>query len=96
MANFVECSLAITPTGEPQLLRLTVRTVNKTSALETISSNNSTYTNATVILRSRGEYVQVNHSVCNISSLEVYRGKEQAIEINKEGFSLGSSGTIEV
>ena len=38
----------------------------------------------------------VNSSVCHISSLEVYRGREQAIEISHQGFSLSSNGTIEV
>ena len=38
----------------------------------------------------------VNSSFCNISSLDVYRGREQAIEISHEGFSLSDSGTIEV
>ena len=38
----------------------------------------------------------VNSSFCHISSLEVYRGKEQAIEINHGGFSLSDSGNIEV
>ena len=64
-----------------------------TSRLETFSGANA-YTNASIILRSTGE--QVNHSIYTISSLEVYRGREQAIEIDHEGFSLGNSGTIEV
>ena len=38
----------------------------------------------------------VNSSFCNISSLEVYRGREEAIEISHEGFSLNKNGNIEV
>ena len=38
----------------------------------------------------------VNSSVCHISTLEVYRGREQAIEISHEGFSLSDNGSIEV
>ena len=38
----------------------------------------------------------VNSSFCSISSLEVYRGRRQAIEINHEGFSLNDNGSIEV
>ena len=38
----------------------------------------------------------VNSSFCNISSLEVYRGRGQAIEISHEGFSLSDIGSIEV
>ena len=38
----------------------------------------------------------VNGSFCTISSLEVYRGREQAIEISHQGFSLSDNGSIEV
>ena len=38
----------------------------------------------------------VNGSFCHISSLEVYRGREQANEVNHAGFSLRDNGTIEV
>ena len=38
----------------------------------------------------------VNNSACHIDSLEVYRGREQAIEISHDGFSLTENGTIEV
>ena len=53
-----------------------------------------------------GEYVEIfgfsgtnqtlNSSFCQISSLEVYRGREQAIEISQQGFSLSENGTIQV
>ena len=38
----------------------------------------------------------VSSSFCHISSLEVYRGREQAIEISHEGFSLNENGNTEV
>ena len=38
----------------------------------------------------------VNSSFCNISNLEVYRGREQAIEISHQGFFINDSGSIEV
>ena len=39
----------------------------------------------------------VNSSFCNISNLEVYRGREQAVEINyNDGFSLNGNGSIKV
>ena len=38
----------------------------------------------------------VNSSHCNISSLEVYRGMDEVIEINHDGFSLSNNGNIEV
>ena len=33
---------------------------------------------------------------CQIDSLEVYRGREQVIEISHDGFSLTENGTVEV
>jgi hypothetical protein len=38
----------------------------------------------------------VNSSLCYISSLEVYRGRQLAIEISHQGFSLRDNGSIEV
>ena len=38
----------------------------------------------------------INESVCDIDSLEVYRGREQAIKISHHGFSLSISGAFEV
>ena len=38
----------------------------------------------------------VNSNFCNISTLEVYRGREQAIEISNVGFSLNHNGSITV
>ena len=38
----------------------------------------------------------VNSSFCHITSLEVYRGRKQAINISYDGFFLTDSGTIEV
>ena len=38
----------------------------------------------------------VNNNFCNISSLGVYRGREQTIMISHDGFSLSDNGTIEV
>ena len=64
-----------------------------TTIAQTIDMNNQ-IADAVVTFRNREE--QVNGSICNISSLEVYRGREQAIEINYRGFSLTENGTIKV
>ena len=82
----IECPYAINPTGESHPLRFITVTVNGTSRLET-SIGTGVYTNVTIT---------VDSSFCRISSLEVYRGREQAIGISHEGISLGNSGTIEV
>ena len=38
----------------------------------------------------------VNNSLCHISSLEVYRGRQQAIQISHDGLSLTEDGAINV
>ena len=52
--------------------------------------------NNTVILKFNGTDQLVNSSFCNISSLEVYRGRQLAIEIGHGGFSLNYNSNIEV
>ena len=59
-----------------------------------ISTGGTAVANAIIVTKSTNE--SLNNSVCDISSLEVYRGREQAIEINHTGFILGNSGTFEV
>ena len=44
----------------------------------------------------KDQQMNADTSFCNISSLEVYRGREQVIEISHQGFSLTENGTIEV
>ena len=62
-----------------------------------INAMNSTDFNSYAVSFGFNETKQpVNSSFCQISSLEVYRGREQAIEISHEGFSLNGSGSIEV
>ena len=38
----------------------------------------------------------IDSSHCQISSLEVYRGRKQAISISYNGFSLGNESNLEV
>ena len=38
----------------------------------------------------------VNGSICQISSLEVYRGRDDTTEISNGGLSLSENGTVEV
>ena len=62
---------------------------------QTLTMNNNV-ADAVIALRGTVEHTQLNSSTCQISSLEVYRGREQAIEISHQGFSLSDSGTIQV
>ena len=60
---------------------------------ETFNSS-SRKTNAVIVYR--GTNQPVNGSSCIISNLEVYRGRDQVIEIESGGFSLNERGIIEV
>ena len=93
---YTECSFVITPfgdTGLTQRLLLRLEMTGTSTTAQTLNTNED-LVNAIVTFRSREE--QVNSSLCQISSLEVYRGRDQAIEISHQGFSLSGSGTIEV
>ena len=62
---------------------------------QTLTMNNIV-ADAVVALRGTVEHIQLNSSTCQISSLEVYRGRQQAIEISHQGFSLSNNGNIQV
>ena len=61
-----------------------------------ITSTDDEFNEYIVTFGFNGTNRTVNSSFCNISTLEVYRGMEQAIEISHQGFSLNESGSIEV
>ena len=68
----------------------TIKTAN------TLSVNGDDINEYVVLFEFNETRQSVNSSFCIISSLEVYRGREQAIEISHEGFSLNDSGSVEV
>ena len=88
-----ECSFAITTKGEPQNLNiiLGIGIYGTSTALTAIGNR---IANAIVTFKDTGQ--PVNNSICQISSLEVYHGREQAIEISHQGFSLSDDCSIEV
>ena len=48
------------------------------------------------IIKTKGMNTTVHNALCTISSLEVYRGRRQAILIEHSVFTLSDSGTIKV
>jgi hypothetical protein len=92
-----ECPFVITPNGELNTSRLilNIEVAGAATIAQTLTMNNNV-ADPVVALRGSAEHTQLNNSTCQISSLEVYRGREQAIEINHQGFSLSDSGTIKV
>ena len=86
------CSHAVVPIGKATLMAIALLDSNasivthlRTDSLDQISRF---YFNETKQI--------LNNSFCQVASLEVYRGKEQAIEISHDGFSLNDDGNIEV
>ena len=98
--SHTECSFAITPAGEFStsrlLLNITMASTATTAQTTSMHNKDDIIVDAVVAFKSREEPVQVNGSVCQISSLEVYRGREEAIEISHQEFSLSDNGTIQV
>ena len=86
------CSFTVIPTRSSSLIAVAVldsRTPNVTYLLaDSIHIPENFHFNETDQL--------VNSSLCHIASLEVYRGRDQAIEINHGGFFLSDNGTIQV
>ena len=96
---FADCSFAISPVGEidTQRLILIIEMTGTPIIAQTVNMNYQPE-NATITFRSYGSQEEqdlVNSSICQISSLEVYRGREEAIKISHQGFSL-NNGSIEV
>jgi hypothetical protein len=96
-----ECSFVLTPSGEFNTLRLILNIIavaGSATTAQTLAMNSNNVADAVVTLRGTAEHTQLNSSTCQISiaSLEVYRGRQQAIEISHQGFSLSDNGTIQV
>ena len=92
------CRFAIVPSNSRMFYRIAVniddnQNITKTS-LKTANAA-SQITNA-VITRHRQPTLNKSFSDCHINSLEVYRGRQQVIEISHDGFSITAKGFIEV
>ena len=99
-----DCSFAITTNEEElstQRLALSISHQNDSDVITvaTVFNLSDIYklTDAVVVHREHAQSVNtINTSFCHISSLEVYRGRNTAIEIAPSGFSFGHRGTIVV
>ena len=89
-----ECPFAIAPTSEFNISKLSLNFTMSSTSGQTTTSNGDDTIVALVVHKTT--QMLVNNSLCNISSLEVYRGRQQSYEISKDGFSLSENGTIEV
>ena len=103
--NNTDCNFAITtredivPSIYRSILIISYQELNNstvsTNAI-TVDSQGTDAADAVVVLKEQQVQINNNRSFCAISSLEVYRGRDQAIEISHQGFSLGDGGIIEV
>ena len=88
------CGHATVPAQSQRLITIAYLFISRLNITNLLVADNTTNNNATFKFSETNQ--PVNSSLCNISSLEVYRGREQAIEISHDGFSLSNSGSIEV
>ena len=89
----IECMVAVVPINSASLIPTAAAIDSQHSAIITIDDS---FKKHVLILGFNGTNQSVNGSFCNISSLEVYRGREQAIEISHRGFFIGDNGSIKV
>ena len=91
------CMFSIAPSQQHSNITLTIliRTPNQRETLLMTPEAGSILTEAVVVHRTT-THQSVNSSSCSISSLEVYRGKQQVFEIAHDGLSLKDNGTIKV
>ena len=87
----------MTPSEELLTLFLS-HPINNTIVYETAQTLNSSHSSLLVdaLIRSKESNQTVNNSLCTISSLEVYRGRQQAFAVDKSVFSLSDSGALKV
>ena len=85
------CSAAVIPAGPPST-NLTV--------IATIGSTNVIGLKGAIEITTKFKFnitdQHLNSSFCHITSLEVYRGRKEAIQISHVGFSLSINGTVDV
>ena len=95
-----DCNFTITTTEEesstPRLALIIIyqNDTEMITAATIFNIDTSDLTDAVVYHRPTGQ--PVRSAFCHISSLEVYRGRNEAINIRHDGFHLNQRGNIEV
>ena len=92
ITNYYSGCNAIVPTSSLRLT--TIAAFDFSSAMPKFAYLQST--SYTKIFKFNETDQPVNSSFCTISSLEVYWGREQVIEISHQGFLLNNNGSVEV
>lgn len=98
MAITAGCAFSIVPNGEFSSLTLTLALNNQQSSNMLLSGttvNSSSMLTAAVVVDRRTNQ-PVNSSLCLVSNLEVYRGRDQITVIESDGFAFNEMGFVEV
>ena len=95
-----DCNFSIAATEEESSihrLALAIDYQNDTEMITAATPLNFDISNLTdAVVYHRPTDQPVNSAFCHITSLEVYRGRNDAIKISHDGFHLNRRGTIEV
>ena len=90
-----ECRFfALTPSQEPMVESLRLALFFKERKTALTFDSKAKIANASII--STSNQAHTDGSLCQINSLQVYRGKKQATEISHNGFFLSAKGAFEV
>ena len=95
----LDCGFAFIPSeGQPNLTTALVFINQSGSKLDQlkIADRSTSQIDAAVSIIINGTHQLINESLCQIASLEVYRGRNQIIEISHNGLSLSEGGTVQV
>ena len=84
-------SFTLTSSEEPSVIKLALR-IDEEKGIKLL--NSTSHVNNVRVTASNQKHV--SSSNCHIASLEVYRGREQVIEISHSGFFLTKRGNLEV
>ena len=90
-----DCNFTITTTKENssnQSLALIINYQNDIEMITVATPFNSEVSDAVVYYRHTDQ--PVNSAFCHITSLEVYRGRNEATKINHDGFHLNQRGAL--
>ena len=93
----LECGFAFTPSeGSLSLTTALIFVHQNGSIFKQFKIVDASLTDAAISSNISNTHQLVNGSVCEIASLEVYRGSDQITEISYGGLSLSESGIVEV
>ena len=95
-SNSLDCRFGFVSSEAPSNLTTTLAFRNQSEHIfKQLKIVDASLTDAAVaIINSTHQFV--NGSLCQIASLEVYRGRDQIIEISHDGLSLRENGMVKV